>query len=986
MRRSFHTPAGSPSLFLVALFALCALALASGCGGPEKNKTKLYHKGQILAKRGRYAEAVTEYKKALAIDPQMSEARYELGRCYAKLQYDEQAIRELDAARALDPGLAVRALSEIAAIYSTGERPLLAEEMLGEALEVEPDNIDAVFFLAGLKQDAGKTSEARSLFEKALEIDPAHVKSLTALAEIALQEGEYEAAEKRLKKITTEIDPNDTGARLALAKVYRFSDREREAVAVLEKILDDNPDNVVAQGALAEAYYAVNRLDDAQSRAEAFLKAAPGNIEAYSLLGAILLRKGDYESAMFHLTRATNSPRTSAQKYYLLGLAQRGTKQLAQAIATFQKVLTLDPDNTACRMALAQTLLDEGSFEKARREAGFVLSDEPGNDQARQLLTRASALSQAFDHIDSLLASEGVPEELAEKIKQGLKAFRAGDLQKTQAVCEDLIRRAPDSPLPLNLQGLVRLKQNEIEQALAYFRRASEADPEFAASHANMAGVYMAIGSYEQAAEAYRKAAELAPGDGIIRQKFVKALTSMRRYDEAEELLRNLARENPDQTSHRLALAGLLISTKNYQGAREELAQVLELEPDHGAAAQLLAETYAKEGDIAGAAKRFERITRAHPQSTRSRAMLALCHLALDSPERAAEVFPARSNEAKKSRQGELARAVILQAQGQYDESEKILASLGSDAPAEAPYELMLANVRASKRSPGAFTKSSGRDSYFSETFRESYLEFLRGESLGAEELFQLNLGMALSQIGWRLSGVAKLEDVLGVVGPNAAMLEIIGGLWLKEGQPDKAISSYQTALVADPQFWPAYYQLGNQSLRAGQTELAQKYFESALKRQPDSLTVLRGLSRAYERGGNDKEAIKTYRKIIDNHPNLASVMNNLAWLLAKDPATLDQALEYAGRAAALQPFRAETHDTVGWIYYQRNDYHNAMKHLERAMLLNSLNPSIRYHRGMTRLKLGDTDEALEDFRKAGSAVSPFPEKELNAEMIRQLG
>jgi len=973
------------SAIAVAFFLLCAISLL-GCGNPEKHKTKLYGKGQILAERGRYAEAVAEYKKALAIDPQMSEARYELGRCYAKLHYDEQAIREFDTARSLDFALAVRALSEIADIYATGERPLLAEKMLMEALEIEPDNIDVVYSLAELKQNAGKTSEARSWFEKVLEIDSAHVESLTALAEIALQEGEYEAAEKRLKKITTKIDPNNTGARLALAKVYRFSDREREAITVLEKILDEIPADVVARGALAEAYYAVNRLDEAQSQAEAFLKAAPGNIAAHSLLGAVLLRKGDYESAMFHLTRATSLPQASPQRFYMLGVAQKGTNQLAQAIATFQKVLAVDPDNTACRLALAQTLLDEGSFEKARREVEVVLSEEPENDQARQLLTRANALRQAFDHIDSLLASEGVPEELVDKIKQGLKAFRAGDLRKTQALCEDLIMRAPDSPLPLNLQGLVYLRQNELEQALTYFQRASEADSEFAASHANMATVYMAIGNYEQAAEAYRKAAELAPGDRIIRRKLVKALTSMRRYDEAEELMRNLIRENPGQTSRRLDLAGLLISTKNYPGAREELAQVLKMEPGHVAAVQLSAETYAKEGNIAEAAKRFEQLTRAHPQSRRFGAMLALCLLALDSPERAAEVFPARSDEAKKSRQGELVRALILQERRQYDESEKILASLSSNAPSQAPYELMLANVRASKGIPAAFVKSSKKDSYLSETFRKSYLEFLRSESLGAGEIFQLNLGMALSQIGWRRSGVEKLEDVLGVVGPNAAMFEIIGGLWLKEGRPDKATSSYQAALVADPQFWPAYYQLGNQSLRAGQTELAQKYFESALKRQPDSLTVLLGLARAYERSGNGKEAIRTYRKIIDNNPNLASVMNNLAWLLAKDPATLDQALEYAGRAAALQPFRAEVHDTVGWIYYQKNDYHNAMKHLEKAMLLNSLNPSIRYHRGMTRLKLGDTDEALEDFKKAGSAVGPFPEKERNAEMIRQLG
>lgn len=970
----------------LALFALCALTFASGCGGPEKHKTKLYRKGLIFTERGRYAEAIAEYQKALAIDPRMAEAHYELGRCYAKLQYDEQAIRALDTARSLDSGLAVGALFETANIYAAGEKPSLAEETCREALEIDSENIDITLFLANLKLETGNAGEARSWFEKALTIDPANVKSLIALAEIAMGEGEYEAAEKHLKKITAEIDPDHVGAKLTLAKVYRFSNREAEAIRVLEEVLDENPAEVAAQGALADAYYAVNRFDDAKNQAEAFLKASPGNTEAHFLLGAISLKEGDYESALLHLTRAVRSPSVSAQKFYLLGLALRGTNNLAQAISTFQKVLAMEPDNTAYRLMFAQTLLAVGSFEKAQREVELVLSKEPENDQARRLLARANALRQAFDHIDLLLASEGISEEMAEGIKEGLKAFRAGDLRKTQELCEELLKKASDSPLPLNLLGLVYLKQGELGQALTYFQNALIADPRFAASHINMANVYLAVGSYEQAAEAYRKAVELAPGDRIVRLKFVRTLTSMKRYADAEKFLRNLIQEYPDQAAHRMALARLLISAKNYSGAREELTQALKLEPEHAVAAQLLAETLAKEGDITGAAKRFEELHRAYPASRHFRAMLAMCHLALDSPREAAEIFPVRSEEDNKSRQDKLLRALILQEQRQYDESEKILAALSADSPEEAPYELMLANVRTLKGNPGVFMESAGRDSYLSGAFRKSYFEFLRRKSLGADEIFQLNLGIGLSQVGWHSSGVAKLENVMRTVGPNAAMLEIIGGLWLKEGQLDRATSSYQSAIAADPYYWPAYYQLGNRSLGAGQIERAEQYFKSALQHQPDSLAILLGLARVYEKTGNDEQAISTYLKINEHYPDLASVMNNLAWLLSKKPDTLDQALEYAGRAVASQPFKAEIHDTLGWIYFKKEDYRRANEHLEKAMLFNSLSPSIRYHRGMTYLKLGDKNRALEDFRKADSTATPFPEKKRNKKMILQLG
>jgi Flp pilus assembly protein TadD len=106
---------------------------------------------------------------------------------------------------------------------------------------------------------------------------------------------------------------------------------------------------------------------------------------------------------------------------------------------------------------------------------------------------------------------------------------------------------------------------------------------------------------------------------------------------------------------------------------------------------------------------------------------------------------------------------------------------------------------------------------------------------------------------------------------------------------------------------------------------------------------------------------------------------------LAKDKATLDQALQYAEQAALLQPFKPGTRDTLGWIHYQRGDYTKARDELDKAVLFDPSDPTIRYHRGMSYLKLGDKDMAREDFEHGNSSDLPFPERTLNEEMIRQL-
>jgi len=984
-RLSCHAPARCRPFFAAILFGICIAVLASGCGNPERQKTKHYRKGLILAGRGRCAEAVSEYQKALKIDPRMAKAQYELGRCYAELRYDEQAIRALDAARALDPKLALDALSRIADVYVSADRPKLAQKACLDALDIDPRNVDVIMFLANLMREAESIDEAKAWFENAVAIAPDRIEPHLALADLAMLEGDYDTAEKRLKMITAGIDPDNANARLALAKVYRFSGRGKEAIEVLQRILDDSPGDIRARGALAEAYLSENRLDEARKEAEAFLKVSPASGEVHFLLGAVLLKQQDYELAVPHLTKAANSPAASADNYYLLGLALKETGRLAQAKSAFRKALSMQADNSSYRLTLAQTLLREGFFGQAQREIRLVLSDEPENERARRLWARSEALRQAFDHIDALLASKGTTREVTEEITNGLKAFRAGDLEKTQAICEGLLLDAPESPVPLNLLGLVHLKRNEFEQALSYFRQAASVDPRFAASHVNMANVYLAVGNNEQALRASRKAVELAPRDQVIRLRYIKSLTLMKRYDEVEDFLRTLIEDDPSRAAYRMSLARTLISKNEYSAARKELSQILELDPEHLPAANLLADTFAREGDAERAATGFKALVDAHPDSRHFRGMLALCHLVMDSPAKARQILPAPPGEDEKTSRDDFVRALILQEEGQYKEAEELLLALPSGGPDEMTHALMLAGVRARGADSEPFAEAADKRPRHSEAFRKSYLRLLRAESLGAADMYELNLGIGLSLAEWRRLGIARLENILRKAGPNAALLELIGGLREREGRPEKAEADYKSAVAADPSYWPAYYRLGNRAVADNRPQEAGEYFREALKYRPDSLQSLLGLAGVCETVGNEAEAIGAYREINRRYPNLASVMNNLAWLLAKNPDTLDEALEYARRAAALQPLKAEVHDTLGWILIQKGDYKIANEHLERAVLFNSIDPSIRYHRGMLFYKTGDNAKALEEFRQAETSDGRFPEKKLNEEMIRRL-
>ena len=112
---------------------------------------------------------------------------------------------------------------------------------------------------------------------------------------------------------------------------------------------------------------------------------------------------------------------------------------------------------------------------------------------------------------------------------------------------------------------------------------------------------------------------------------------------------------------------------------------------------------------------------------------------------------------------------------------------------------------------------------------------------------------------------------------------------------------------------------------------------------------------------------------MIERYPEAATgPVNNLAVLLAEDPSgkpDLDRAMSLANRLKDLEVPLYQ--DTVGWVHYLRGEYAEALPYLEKAVKGLGKLPELRYHLGMTYLKLGRAEEAREQLEQAAAAKDP---------------
>jgi len=79
----------------------------------------------------------------------------------------------------------------------------------------------------------------------------------------------------------------------------------------------------------------------------------------------------------------------------------------------------------------------------------------------------------------------------------------------------------------------------------------------------------------------------------------------------------------------------------------------------------------------------------------------------------------------------------------------------------------------------------------------------------------------------------------------------------------------------------------------------------------------------------------------------------------------LERAFEHTRRSLELNPYNAEMHTNLGFIYSERGDYDRALEHLELAIRLAPEFPGSWHNRATLLLRLGQTERALADYSEA---------------------
>ncbi|MEU6089007.1 tetratricopeptide repeat protein [Streptomyces sp. NPDC047085] len=366
-----------------------ALALLLDRAALDPTSRALAHaiRGNIFRVGEEYERAVTEYDRAIALDPDLTRAHHGRGVARAEQGDYEGAIADLDRAHALDPSGArhLAARGDYHRILGHHDAALAD---LDRAIGLDP-TARAAWAARGVTHHAlGRYDLALADLNRALEMGPDFVWALVRRARVWRSLGE---GGQRLADLdrAVELSPRSPWILCERGDALSALDREREALADYQRALDLDdayPSVYASRGALHGTH---GRDEEALSDLDRALTLLPDYAWALVHRSKVHRRQGRYDRALADACRAVELDPEGAWALSNKIRTSMCTGRLDQARSDLTRYLTLGADLLWAHQQLADIHVLSGRFEEALAELDTAVS--LGGDSQATADTRCSA-------------------------------------------------------------------------------------------------------------------------------------------------------------------------------------------------------------------------------------------------------------------------------------------------------------------------------------------------------------------------------------------------------------------------------------------------------------------------------------------------------------------------------------------------------------------------------------------------------------------
>lgn len=554
-----------------------------------KDATALLLKGTLLARQGNYADAVAALKAARQnAAGQLSAAQQTVA--VAVLTEAQLALQDAAGAKASHAELAKRAPSAQVTHMLAARLAMVQQDYATAVAEAQkvlvasPDETSAKFLLGAALLAQGNVNQAETQLSEVVRAAPENVEARKLLARVNLQLQRPDIAMQVLSPVQqADVSDPQLDALLGWANLQRGDDAT--AISLLERSAAAQPNNANMKLDLAMAYVSGAQYDKAVQLLES-MPAVPGGTRRDALLVTALTASKGIDAARKQIDKMVAAAPQDVATLNLAGSFYARQGEIAAARQLLARSAAKDPKNVTTLLTQARLELAAGGQKAAAEALERVLAVDPGNNTAK--LLQVEIAGRAGDFVKAAERLEDIRAADANAVEPRLALARLYLQQKktpqADVVVNELRTRAQNEAPVAAAVGRYYMDAGRFEEALSWFRVASQKKSSDATYAWNVARAQLALGNNLAARETLQTSLKANPDSIPTSAALIMLDLREGQHDAAVARVAELRKASPLDASVAMLEGDVAMTLKSYKEAAQAYGTALKLAPSAAAA------------------------------------------------------------------------------------------------------------------------------------------------------------------------------------------------------------------------------------------------------------------------------------------------------------------------------------------------------------------------------------------------------------------
>lgn len=666
-----------------------------------------------------------------------------------------------------------------------------------------------------------------------------------------------------------------------------------------------------------------------------------------------LIELGDHNSAIIHLRNLIKKEPGNLAAYLLLSETYLQNHKPASAELLLLQAQKIGVDRTLTTKYLAQSYYDQDKFHPLLDSISTAGLNQELKAEINVLKAKAYSRLRDFrrskDMLDNIIRVN--PEFAPAHIELAWLKLTLDDVIGAVSQLEFANKTGINNPEYWYFKGEIAKRNTQYEEAINYYNKAIELDPQHTMARLDRAELFLDSGSLNKAEIDIKKAQQYFPDE--IRGLLLQAVL--------------LSKQGDQKASQEILRKGKILAEKlNFLQLQEEPHKLI-----------LLASIYHFDNQIEKSAQLLSRFLELNPHNTNALTLLASLQMELQQFEKAQINLEKAVNF-----KGPDARLLVMQAEVESrTNNDKKAIKLLRHANRLAPN-----NKELQKQLALALSSSGNTDEAIS---------ILKTISTDSEESISIRLTLANFYIqSGKIEHADKLVQKLFKSHENSPQLHYFAGLVAIEKQDtDAAVNAFNKALLLSPGYPPALFKLADLNFNNGNLKQSKDRYHEILNDDPNNTIAMKQLSVIAETNNSLQEAINWLKKILEIEPDIEAGLHlvdlhlatgakkeaeSVLKLLTREhpeklnilAASATWSMKNDNVVKAKNTFQkmaqiANEKQSIHWLIriaaYQQdiNDSKNSKITLDAAIRMDEENVDVLLALGNYYINLGDSDSAL---------------------------